>query len=407
MAHAAGSDELKIGLIGAGGRGSGATAQALNTSNSVSLVGVADAFEKNAKGTVDRFKKDKPGQVAVTDKTTFAGFDAYKRVLDLNPDVVILATPPGFRPMHFEAAVKAGKNIFMEKPVGTDAAGIRQILAANEEAKKKNLKIGVGLQRHHDPKYIETVKKLQEGEIGDIVLLRVYWNGTRPWVRQRSEKMTEMEYQMSNWYYFTWLCGDHIAEQHIHNLDVGNWVMKGPPSSAQGTGGRQLPFGPNQGEIYDHHMVEFTYPNGTKMLSMCRHQPNTWQAVSEHAHGTKGTADISAGRIKFADGKEWKYEGQGKQDPYQLEHNALFAAIRNNTPHNETEYGASSTMTSILGRMATYSGQVVNYKDALERGVDLVPKELAWDGETPVKPGPDGIYPCAMPGVTKVLTNKA
>ncbi len=420
MAHAQGSDQLKLGLIGSGGRGSGATIQALNTSNSVSLVAVADAFPDRAEKAVAGFKRSKPGQVSVTPQNTFAGFDAYKRVLDANPDVVILATPPGFRPYHFEAAVKAGKHIFMEKPVATDAAGVRMVLAANEEAKKKNLKVGVGLQRHHDAKYIETVKKIQDGEIGEVVLMRVYWNGTRPWVRKRTPGQKEMEYQMQNWYYFSWLCGDHIVEQHIHNLDVANWVMKGPPSMAQGTGGRQLPFGPDQGEIYDHHMIEYTYPNGTKMLSMCRHQPNTWNAVSEFAHGTKGVADISGGRIKYTDGRpEWRYErprgdgepseGGGKKkrgsgpDPYQVEHDVLFAAIRDNKPHNEADYGAHSTMTAILGRMATYSGKELQYKDALEQGLDLVPEQLSWDAQPPVKPGPDGIYPSAMPGQTKVL----
>ncbi|QOV90141.1 Gfo/Idh/MocA family protein [Humisphaera borealis] len=417
MAYAAGSDELKIGLVGAGGRGSGATAQALNTSNAVSLVAVADAFEDKAKSAVDRFKKDRPGQIAATAATTFSGFDAYKKVLDQKLDMVILATPPGFRPMHFEAAVQAGKNIFMEKPVGSDAPGIRRLLAANEEAKKKNLKVGVGLQRHHQQKYIDTIKKIHDGEIGDIVLLRVYWNGTRPWVRKRTEGMTEMEFQMRNWYYFTWLCGDHICEQHIHNLDVANWVMKGPPVEAQGAGGRQLPFGSDQGEIFDHHMLEYTYASGAKMLSMCRHQPGCWNAVSEYAHGTKGTADISGGRITFNDGRpEWKYQAApgeggkkgrgGDPDPYQVEHDTLAAAIRNNTPYNEGDYGASSSMTAILGRMATYSGQVVKYSDALERGEELMPRDYKWDGATPVKPGADGLYACAMPGKTQVLAAK-
>ena len=429
MAHAQGSDQLKVGLIGSGGRGSGATIQALNTSNSVQLVAVADAFPDRAESAVRRFKEGKPGQVSVTPQSTFAGFDAYKRVLDANPDVVILATPPGFRPMHFEAAVKAGKHVFMEKPVASDPAGVRRVLAANEEAKKKNLKVGVGLQRHHDAKYIETVKKIQAGEIGDVILLRVYWNGQRPWVRKRTPGQKEMEYQMQNWYYFTWLCGDHIVEQHIHNLDVANWVMNGPPVSAQGTGGRQLPFGPDQGEIFDHHMVEFTYAGGAKMLSMCRHQPGVWNSVSEHVHGTKGTAEPSAGVIRYADGKEWRFEypkdpnaaatdsdgpppaakgnRKGKRgtgpDPYQVEHDRLFAAIRNNTPHNEADRGAHSTMTAILGRMATYSGQDLKYKDALERGIDLMPQEFSWDAQPPVQPGPDGIYPSAMPGQTKVL----
>ncbi|MDB5297772.1 MAG: oxidoreductase domain protein, partial [Phycisphaerales bacterium] len=421
MAHAAGSDQLKLGLIGCGGRGSGATNQALNTSNSVQLVAVADAFQNNAEGAVGRFKKEKPGQVSVTAGNTFAGFDAYQKLLDSNPDVVILATPPGFRPIHFEAAVKAGKNIFTEKPVASDSAGVRRFLAANEEAKKKNLKVGVGLQRHHDQKYVDTIQRIHDGDIGDVILLRVYWNGTRPWVRKRVEGQSEMEFQMRNWYYFTWLCGDHIVEQHIHNLDVANWVMKGPPERAQGTGGRQLPFGSDQGEIFDHHMVEYTYPNGTKMLSMCRHQPNTWQAVTEYAHGTKGVADLSNGSIKYADGRpDWKFEypatpggepdtGGGKKkrsrgpDPYQVEHDTLFAAIRGDKPYNEGDYGASSTMTAIFGRMATYSGQELKYADALAKGVDLMPKQFAFDAEPPVKPGKDGLYPSALPGQTKVL----
>jgi myo-inositol 2-dehydrogenase/D-chiro-inositol 1-dehydrogenase len=407
MAHAAGSDEMKIALIGCGGRGSGALGQALNTSNSVSLIAVADAFEDNATGALNRYKKDHGPQVSVKDDHVFHGFEAYERVLGTDANLVILATPPGFRPIHFEAAVKAGKNIFTEKPVGTDGPGIRRFLAASDEATKKNLKVGVGLQRHHDPKYQEIVKRIHDGDIGDVILLRVYWNGTRPWVRPRKEGQSEMEFQMRNWYYFTWLNGDHIVEQHIHNLDVANWVMKGPPEMAQGTGGRQLPFGPNQGEIFDHHMIEYTYPNGTKMLSMCRHQPNTWNAVSEYAHGTKGMADLSGGRIQYTDGRpEWKYQkkGGGTQDPYQIEHNDLFAAIRNNTPYNEGPYGASSTMTAILGRMATYSGQEIRYADALEHGLDLMPKQFDWKAEPPVKPGPDGLYACAIPGETKVLT---
>jgi predicted dehydrogenase len=409
MAHAAGSDTLKLGIIGAGGRGSGAVSQALKTSNSVQLVAVGDAFEDKAKASAARYKKDENvgAQVAVKDDMIFSGFDAYKKVLDQNLDLVILSTPPGFRPFHFEAAVQAGKHVFMEKPVATDAAGCRRVLAAAKLADEKNLKVGVGLQRHHDPKYKEIVKRIHDGDIGDVILLRVYWNGTRPWVKQRIEGESEMTFQMRNWYYFTWLCGDHICEQHIHNLDIGNWVMNGPPTSAQGTGGRQLPFGPAQGEIYDHHMIEYTFKNGAKMLSMCRHQPGCWNSVSEYAHGTKGFADISGGRITYTDGRpEWRYQapkGAPRVDPYQAEHDFLFASIRNNTKHNEAYYGASSTMTSILGRMATYSGVEVQYDKALAEGIDLVPEKPTWDSQPPVLPGKDGLYPCAIPGQTKVL----
>jgi predicted dehydrogenase len=409
MAHAAGSDQVKVGIVGTGGRGSQALAQALNTSNSVSLVAVGDVFEDVAKNKAKGFKEQFGGQFSVKDSNIFTGFDAYKGVLSTDADVVILSTPPGFRPIHFEAAVAAGKNVFMEKPVASDAPGVKKVLAAAKVADEKKLKVGVGLQRHHDPKYIETIKRIHDGDIGEVILTRVYWNGTRPWVKGRKEGETEMQYQVRNWYYFTWVCGDHIAEQHIHNLDVANWIMKGPPAMAQGTGGRQLPFGPSQGEIFDHHMVEFTYPNGSKMLSMCRHQPNCWNEVAEYAHGTKGVADISGGRIKYTDGRpewQWKKPQGAKTDPYQIEHDDLFAAIRDDKPYNEAVYGATSTMTSILGRMATYSGQQISYAEGLEHGLGLMPKEFDWNAEAPVKPGPDGLYPCAIPGQTLVLPAK-
>jgi predicted dehydrogenase len=409
-AYAAGSDQIKVGIIGTGGRGSGALGQNLHTSNSVSLVAAGDAFEDNVQSALGRYKKQFPGQVTVPDKNVFHGFDAYKGVLDSGIDLVILSTPPGFRPIHFEAAVSAGKNIFMEKPVASDPPGVRRVLAAAKIADQKNLKVGVGLQRHHQKHYIDTVKQIHDGAIGDIVLLRVYWNGTRPWVRPRKEGQTEMEFQMRNWYYFTWICGDHIVEQHIHNLDVANWVMKGPPEKAQGTGGRQLPYGPNQGEIFDHHMVEFTYPSGAKMQSMCRHQQGTWGSVSEYAHGTKGMADLSGGKIYDLSGKKviWQTEKEKKgdqtSDPYQVEHNDLMAAIRDNKPYNEAYYGAASTMTAILGRMATYSGVEIAYDDALNFGYGIMPKDFDWKADPGPKPDKEtGLYPCAMPGKTKVL----
>ena len=409
------SAEVKVGLIGCGGRGSGAANQALNTNNSVGpvkLVAVADAFEDRAKQAIGNLKNEHGEKVDVPADRIFTGFDGYKKVLEAGPDVVILATPPGFRPMHFEAAVKAGKHVFMEKPVATDAPGVRKVLEVARLAKEKNLKVGVGLQRHHDPKYQETVKRIQDGAIGDTVLLRVYWNNGGVWVRPRKEGQSEMEYQMRNWYYFNWLCGDHINEQHIHNLDVANWIKNGAPVSAQGQGGRQVRTGVDHGEIYDHHMVEFTYADGTKMLSQCRHQPNTWKSVSEHAHGTKGTSDVSGGRISVAGGEEWRYKGK-RVDPYQVEHDVLFDAIRNNKPHNEAEYGAHSTMTAIMGRMATYSGQEIYWDTAaankagkkgdevmaaLDSKLSLMPDSFEWDAKPKSLPDAEGRYRIPMPG---------
>jgi myo-inositol 2-dehydrogenase / D-chiro-inositol 1-dehydrogenase len=411
-AYAASDDTIKIALIGCGGRGSGAASQALHTKGPVKLIAVADAFEDNAKAGLQNLKTEHGEKVDVKEDHIFHGFDAYKQAIDAGPDVVVIATPPGFRPIHFEYAVKAGKHIFAEKPIATDPAGVRRFLAAVEESKKKNLKVGIGLQRHHQALYLETIKRIHDGMLGDLPMLRVYWNGTTPWVRPRAKEaakkaklgqgpLTEMEYQMRNWYFFNWLCGDHIVEQHIHNLDVANWIKKGPPAKAQGQGGRQVRTGIDNGEIYDHHFVEFTYPDGTVCLSQCRHQDGTWQSVSEHAHGTKGYADVSGGHIKLsgADGEDWKYRGP-TPNPYQVEHDDFFAAIRDDKPYNEGEYGAHSTMTAIFGRLATYSGQEIKWEDALALETSIMPQKFAWDAPPPTLPDKDGHYPVAMPGVT-------
>jgi myo-inositol 2-dehydrogenase/D-chiro-inositol 1-dehydrogenase len=404
---ASGDDTVKVGLVGCGGRGTGAASQALSTQGNVKLTAVGDAFENRAKGVLNNLKgelKDKADRVAVEPEKLFVGFDAYQKVIDSGVDLVILATPPGFRPIHFEYAVKAGKNIFMEKPVAVDAPGVRQVLEANKIAKEKKLKVGVGLQRHHQYEYLETIQRLKDKAIGEIVALRVYWNGGGVWdpPLARKDAKSEMEYQMRNWYYYNWLCGDHICEQHIHNLDVGNWVMGDYPVSANGMGGRQVRVDKKYGEIYDHHFVEYDFANGTKMFSQCRHIPNCWNSVTEHAHGSKGTCDISGGRITVPGEEGWRYRGKNP-NPYQVEHDDLFAAIRNGTEYNEADNGAMSTMTAILGRMATYGGKVVSMQDALASNISLMPKSFSFDAEPLVLPREDGSYPIATPGVTKVV----
>ena len=399
-AHAAGDDQIKIALIGCGGRGTGAANQALRTQGNVKLVAMADAFRDRLDGSLEELKRHVADRIDVPEDRKFVGFDAYTRAIDSGVDMVILATPPGFRPIHFEAAIGAGKHVFMEKPVAVDAPGIRRVLAAAEEAKKKGLCVGVGLQRHHSAGYIETIKRLQDGAIGDIVLARAYWNGTTPWVRKRQAGQTEMEYQMRNWYFFNWLCGDHIVEQHIHNLDVINWLKGAYPVTANGMGGRLVRTGKDHGEIFDHHSVEFTYADGTKLLSQCRHMPGCWSHVGEHAHGTKGSVDIGAGRIRGVE--DWRFRGKNA-DAYQVEHDDLFAAIRSGTPYNEAEIGAKSTMTSILGRMATYSGKQIKWDDAINSGISLAPQEYAFNATPPVVPNEEGYYPIAVPGVTKVV----
>ncbi len=399
-AHAAGSDEIKVGLVGCGGRGTGAAGQALSTEGKVKIVAMADAFGDRLNGAANQLKKfgDKFG---VDDGSKYVGFDAYKKVIDRDDiNLVVLATPPGFRPIHFEYAIAKGKHVFMEKPVAVDAAGVRQVLAAAKAADEKKLKVGVGLQRHHEAHYIETVKKVQDGFIGKVIALRAYWNDGGVWVRPRQPGQTEMEYQMRNWYYFNWLCGDHICEQHIHNLDVANWVMDDHPVIAQGMGGREVRKGKEYGEIFDHHAVEYTYKDGTKLFSQCRHIRGCRNEVAEHVHGEKGAGNLS-GSLKLYTGENFGAKRGGKNG-YQQEHDDLFDAIRNDKPFNEAYYGATSSMTSIIGRMATYSGKEIKWDDAM-KAPSIMPKSFAFDAQPPVLPDQDGHYPIAVPGQTNVI----
>ncbi len=405
-AHSFGSDEIKIGLVGCGGRGTGAAIQAMNTTGGpVKLVAMADAFEDRVQAAYRTVKGQHGDKVDVPKERQFVGFEAYKDVLKCDIDLVILATTPGFRPMHFEAAVAAGKHVFMEKPVATDPAGVRRVLEATKAAKEKNLAVAVGLQRHHERRYMETVKQIQDGAIGDIVLARAYWNGQTPWVRPRQDGWTELEYQMRNWYYFNWLCGDHIVEQHIHNLDVINWIKNAYPKTAQGVGGCEVRKGKDYGETFDHHMVEFTYADGTVMLSECRHQPGCWNAVAEFVHGTKGRSDVSGAKIYGPDGKILHNNDKLGGDGHQQEHHDLFADLRGGRIPNEGEFGALSTMTAIFGRMATYSGKMIEWDQCLNSNLKLADFDAitSVQVDAPVKPGPDGMYKLPVPGETQVV----
>ncbi len=404
-----GDDTIKIGLIGCGGRGTGAAFQALSTKQNVKLVAMGDAFADNVETCYNNIKKSlaeeemDAGRLAVTKETMFSGFDAYKKIIPL-VDVVILTTPPGFRPIHFEAAINANKHVFMEKPLATDANGIRKVLELAEVAKQKKLNVVVGLQRHYQEKYTNWVDMLQNGAIGDIVSSRVYWNSDGVWVRERKPGQTEMEYQMRNWYYFNWLCGDHITEQHIHNLDVGNWVKQAYPINAYGMGGRQVRTGKDHGEIFDHHSVQFEYADGSVMFSQCRHQVGTDSRVTEMFQGTNGSAP-APGVIQTKSGyKMMNHDDRKDPNPYQVEHDMLFAAIaKGEFKFADTENGAKSTMTSLLGRAATYSGKLVTWDEALNSKISLMPKEFAWDANPPVMPNADGYYAIPIPGVSQII----
>lgn len=415
-AYLDGDDVIRVGLIGCGGRGRGAAAQALKTKENVRLVAVADAFrdriDEGMTAITNELNENDVDlkRLAVAEDHKFVGFDAYKKVIELC-DVVILTTPPGFRPIHFAAAIEANKHVFMEKPVATDAPGIRKVLEYAEIAKKKKLNVVVGLQRHYQTIYREWVERIHEGVIGEITSARVYWNGRGVWTRERAKyeaaagrKLTEMEYQMRNWYYFNWLCGDHITEQHIHNLDVGNWVMQGYPVRAQGMGGREVRKGIDNGEIFDHHFVEYEYANGTRMYSQCRHIPGCMNRVTEAFQGTAGSAPAPGELLTSSGYQIWKHRGKNDPNPYQVEHDELFAAIAGGEyKYADAENGAKSTMTSLLGRMATYSGNMVEWDDAMKSELSIMPKKYAFDATPPVVPNADGFYPIPTPGITKVL----
>lgn len=410
----AGADDvIKVALVGCGGRGTGAATQALLSKQNVKLVAMADAFRDNLDRCYQSISSEMENESAgksvnmkiridVPEERKFTGFDGYKKAIAL-ADVVILATPPGFRPIHFEEAIAQGKHVFMEKPVATDPAGIQKVLASAAIAKEKKLNVVVGLQRHYQNSYRELFKR--KDLIGDITSAQAWWNNDGVWVRPRKYNQTEMEYQMRNWYYFVWLCGDHITEQHIHNLDVINWFKGGYPVKAQGMGGRQVRKGKDHGEIFDHHYVEFQYADGSILNSQCRHIPGTMSKVDELFVGTKGKIQCGAARITDNSGKIlYQFDTKTENNPYQTEHDELFAAIaKGEYKFADAENGAKSSMTSILGRFATYSGQVVEWDKAINSGIDLHPKVYDWDALPPVVPNSDGFYPVAVPGVTKFV----
>jgi predicted dehydrogenase len=403
FAHAAGSDTLKTALIGCGGRGTGAANQNLNVSKGIKLVAMADIARDRLEKSLEILKKQHPDQVDVSQGNQFIGFDAYKEAIAL-ADLVYVTSPQGFHPYHLAEAVRQGKHVFVEKPLAVDAPGVRKVLAVAEEAKKKNLKIGVGLQRHHQPAYQETVKRLHDGAVGDITSMTCYWLGNARAGLERLPGEGELQYQLRNWYYFTWISGDFIVDQHIHNLDIINWIKRGHPVRAQGMGGRQVRNDKRlHGQIFDHFFVEYEYGDGSKLFSQCRQgQAGTHQVVSEHVVGTKGRADLNVQSrlFRITGPNAWELRLKTGEDGHQLEHYPLIEAIQQNKPYNELETAAHSTMTAILGRMAVYSGKLVEWDEAINSKLQLMPETVSWDMKPPVEPDADGNYPVAVPGKT-------
>lgn len=398
---------IKIALIGCGGRGSGAANEALNTGDDVRLVAMVDAFQEKLDSSYNNLLKIHGEKVSVKEEHKFVGLDGYKEAISL-ADVVFLTTPPGFRPIHFEEAVRQGKHVFMEKPVATDAPGVRKILENAKLAKEKNLKVLVGHHLRFQKSCIDIIDKLQNGIIGDIVNMQAYFNTGGVWVRNRKPNMTEMEYQVWNWYYFNWLSGDHIVEQHVHDLDLMNWLKGAHPIKAQGMGGRQVRTGNEYGQIFDHHFVEYQYPDRSMLNSQCRHQKGCWSNWSDSGHGTKGNFNCIPGRQSSAiyDSKGdviWKYDGKNDTEPHQVEQTEFFKMLREDKYINQGELGALSTMTAIMGRMATYSGQMITWDDAINSNKNLLPEELSWTAEPPVRPDGNGAYPIPIPGSYDIM----
>ena len=387
---------VRVGLIGCGGRGTGATRNCVESSEKIEIVAMGDLFKDRLDSHRAELVKNCGPAMKVIDEQCFVGFDAFKHVLACDLDLVILATPPHFRPEHLEAAIAAGKNVFMEKPVAVDPVGIRRVIAASEVAEQKGLAIVSGTQRRHDPVYVETMRRIHDGAIGELTGGQCYWNQEGLWVKPRQPGWSDMEWQCRNWLYFTWLSGDHIVEQHVHNLDVINWAMGGPPVKCVGMGGRQARTEPKYGNIFDHFAIEYEYANGVRTLSMCRQTPHASTRVSEHLVGSRGTANphgVIDGR------KQYKFEypeGVKPVNPYVQEHADLIASIRLGKPLNEGRRVAESTLTAIMGRISAYTGREVSWNWVRNASkLDLRPAAYALgDIETPT---------VAIPGQTKLV----
>jgi len=388
-------ETLRVGLVGCGGRGTGAAAQAMQADLNVKLVAMGDAFSDRLEGSLATLQKQEniAEKIEVPKENRFVGFDAYQQVIGSGVDVVLLATPPHFRPIHLKAAIDAGKHVFAEKPVAVDAGGVRSVLATCEEAKRQKLSVVSGLCLRYSHGFQEVISRIHDGALGEVLALQANDFRGPIWVKPRKEGMTDMEYHMRNWYYFTWLSGDFNVEQHVHYLDVCSWVMNNRyPVKAVGLGGRQVRTGAEFGNIYDHHSVIYEFENGAKLFSNCCQQANCRNDMSVQVMGEKGVAHISERRLRMETAEPWVYRGE-KNNIYQTEHDEFFAGIRKGEPINNGEYMAKSTLLAIMGRMATYTGKEITWEAALASKEDLSPDGYGWGANPPKSP-------IALPGVT-------
>jgi predicted dehydrogenase len=414
--YAAEDNTIRIALVGCGGRGTGAAANALATKGPTKLVALADVFPERVEATHKILKDKCTAQVDVPPERRFVGFDAFKKAIDVlgKGDLVLLATPAGFRPVHVEYAVQKGVNVFMEKSFAVDVPGVRRVLRAGELAAQKNLKIASGLMWRHDSPREEVVRRLHDGAIGDVILLRTYRMHGPVGFHPRQPGESELAHQIRNYSCFNWLNASFFVDWLIHNIDVCCWAKDAWPVSVQGQGARVARTDPDQ--MLDQYSVEYTFPDGTKLFAQGRHVAGCWDIFSDFAQGAKGSAvlmeNLGAAKSRIYKGHSqtpenlvWRYQGVAV-DPYQREHDLLFAAIRNDKPYNETERAAKACLVSIMGRMAAESGLVINYDEALASNLELAPgldKIVSLDNPAPLMPDSSGKYPVPVPGRTKVL----
>jgi myo-inositol 2-dehydrogenase/D-chiro-inositol 1-dehydrogenase len=394
-AFAAETDEIKVGVIGCGGRGTGAIDNVLNAAPGVRIVAIGDLFKDRLEASLKNLTKH-GDKVAIPAERQFVGWDAYQKVIASDVNYIILASPPAFRPAHLKAAIEAGKHVFTEKPVAVDTAGIKQVFELADLAKGKGLGIAAGTQRRHHGAYLETMKRVHDGAIGEVLALRVFWNQGGLWTKPRQPEWTDMEWQLRNWLYFTWLSGDHIVEQHVHNIDVGRWALGDKmPIRVFGVGGRQARTGAEYGHIFDHFGLDYEFEGGIHMLSMCRQQAGTPGLVAESLRGTKGQCDTQDGRrYEIAGPSAWKWTGE-YTNPYQQEHTNLIASIRKGSPINELRQVADSTLAAIAGREAAYTGKVISIEQLMASPESIVPVKLEF--------GPIAVPPVPVPGVSGTM----
>lgn len=401
FAHAAGGDEIKVGMIGCGGRNSGAAVQALTADPGARLVAMADIFLDRIRAKRDAIKAQRGAQVEVSDASCFTGFDGYQRVIEAS-DVVLIANAAKFHPHHAMAAIRAGRHVFVEKPHGIDPAGVRLMQQACDLAREKKLSIVSGLHSRFHAGYAETIQRIRDGAIGDIVSMEENFLRAPYGVIQRKPGLSELEWQCSAQYRFRWLSGDDVVQSLVHNLDRASWALgNAAPLKCHGLAGRSTMTDPIYGDVFDHHSVVYEFPGGVRAYALCRTTNGCYDEDSSLVFGTKGRASVKACRIQGE--TEWRW--QGACDPYQIEHDRLFAAIRTGEPINCGDYMARSTLIAVMGQLSCYTGKEVTWEQVSASDFAYAPRpEDCRDGmEPPVKPGADGRYEVPLPGVTKLI----